>query len=281
MKQREKCMAVILPRTIGERYQMLKRLGRGGFATVYYGHDLETKQEIAVKSYISEMIQSDPMLVERFEREGEVLRSLKHPNIVSMLAFVKEEEEQFIVMEYVPGGTLRDLMDAQPHLPLRAFVHVVRPLCDALIRAHELNVIHRDIKPANVLLAEDATPRLTDFGLARIQDQTRITHKTSMMGTYAYMSPEVCTNKDADERADVWSLGVMFYEMLGGKLPFDDSNTQTLLFSILKREPQPLSELRPDLPFGVFQLIDAMLEKDPDDRTSTMYQVMSALELLR
>ena len=154
-------------------------------------------------------------------REGEALRRLNHPNIVKVLATVDEDNQHYIVMEYVSGGSLADLLLREPRLPVERVVSIGLELSDALSRAHHLHILHRDIKPANILLAEDGTPRLTDFGLARIGQLPRLTETRSILGTFYYLSPELLEGREVNERSDIWSFGVTLYEMLIGRLPFN------------------------------------------------------------
>src|SRR5512147_2591731 len=161
------------------RYQIGQLIGSGGMGNVFIGTDVLTGETVAIKQLRVEARGNMPQLVERFKREGEALRRLNHPNIVKVLATSDEGDQHFIVMEYVSGGSLADLLIAQPKLPFERVVSIGLELSDALSRAHHLHILHRDIKPANILLAEDGTPRLTDFGIARIGQMPRLTETGS------------------------------------------------------------------------------------------------------
>ncbi|MCP4593240.1 MAG: serine/threonine protein kinase, partial [bacterium] len=195
-------------------------LGRGGMGDVYRGTDTQTGQIVAIKMLKPDIVANNPDIVARFVREGEALRQLKHPNIVEMVAAVEENGQHYLVIEYVAGGSLQDLLEQQGRLPIERVLEISLDLADALTRAHRLGIIHRDLKPANVLLAEDSTPRLTDFGIAQVADSPRLTQTGMLIGTIDYLSPEACQGEPLDGRADIWAFGVMVYEMLTGQRPF-------------------------------------------------------------
>jgi serine/threonine protein kinase len=164
-------------------------IGQGGMGTVHMGRDTLTDNRVAIKLLKPEIIQQNPEIVERFIREGEALRQLNHPNIVKMVAACESEGNHYLIMEFVSGGSLLDLLDETHKLTVQRGLYIALDLADALTRAHRLNILHRDIKPANVLIADDGTPRLTDFGMARFSDH-QITQEGAIVGTLAYLSPE-------------------------------------------------------------------------------------------
>lgn len=262
------------------RFRMDGLLGEGGMSIVYAGEDVTTGEQVAIKLLKPEIIGSNPNLVQRFAREGEVLRRLNHPNIVKMLATFEEGGKNYVVMEKVMGGDLADLLKVVGKLPVRRALEISLDLADALARAHRINVIHRDIKPANVLMAEDGTPRLTDFGVARLGDATSVTKSGTMVGTIAYLSPEGCVGDELDGRTDIWSFGIMLYEMLTGFRPFMDINTAALITAILSRPVPPLDKLRQDCPPALAQLVSRMLEKDREKRIGSARQVGAVLEAI-
>jgi tetratricopeptide (TPR) repeat protein/predicted Ser/Thr protein kinase len=265
---------------VAGRYQQEALIGHGGMGDVYRGTDTLTGQSVAIKRLHQDIVRENPDLVDRFRREGEALRQLDHPNIVKLLDAVEESDKQYLVMEYVEGGSLRDLIDEQSRLPLEAVLNIALDVADALTRAHRLSIIHRDIKPDNVLLAEDGTPRLTDFGVARLGNRSRLTQSGSVIGTYAYLSPEACNGLELDERADIWSLGVMLFEMLTGRVPFQEASTAAILTAILTKPAPDLQRLRPGAPPALIDLIYRMLEKDRDRRISSVRLVGAELEVI-
>lgn len=269
------------PAVINGRYRLEQLIGGGSIGNVYLGVDLLTNETVAIKQLRREVTGCTPQMVERFLREGEVLRRLNHPNIVKVLATADEGGEHSIIMEYVRGGTLADLLAEQPKLPLERVVSIGLELSDALSRAHHLNILHRDIKPANILLAEDGTPRLTDFGLARIGQMPRLTQTGSILGTFYYLSIEAVENQPVDERSDIWSFGIVLYEMLTGRVPFSGESPFDVIWAI-KHWPLPQIEaLRPDIPPALASLIRRMLRKDPSARIESVRQVGAELEAIQ
>lgn len=268
------------PQKIADRFEIGALIGRGGMGDVYRGTDLLTGQPVAVKFLKPEIVSENPELVARFEREGEALRALNHPNIVKMLASVEDDGHRCLVMEYVGGGSLRDLLAQQSRLPVDRVLFIALDLADALTRAHRLKIVHRDIKPANVLLAEDGTPRLSDFGVAHLSDRTRVTETGSLVGTYAYLSPEACRGEELDARTDIWSFGVLLFELLAGQRPFEGSQPAVILTAILTKPVPDLAALRPDAPPALVSLIHAMLDKDRDQRINSVRLVGAQLEAI-
>jgi serine/threonine-protein kinase len=227
-------------------------------------------------------VTQDLDIVTRFLQEAELLRRLDHPNIVKLLAVAETGAGTMIVMEYVPGGSLRDLLDKEPQLPLRRALDIALELADALVRTHHLGIIHRDLKPANVLLAADGTPRLTDFGIARMTArQIPLTQAGVFMGTVVYMSPEGCRNEELDERHDIWAFGMMLYEMVAGQVPFAKDNMAATLTAILMEVVPDLMQVRPDAPYKLVDLIERMLSKEPAMRPGRMRQIAAELEAIR
>ncbi len=267
-------------RLIANRFRLGDIIGQGGMGDVYRGVDTFTGQTVAIKALRPEIAHANPALVERFVREAEALRQLNHPNIVGVLASVEEDNRRYIVLEYVGGGSLADLLREQSRLPIRRIVEIGLDLADALTRAHRLKIVHRDIKPANVLLAEDGTPRLTDFGVAHLDDRSHITETGTMIGTYAYLSPEACYGQELDERADIWAFGIMLYEMLTGTRPFDEGRPAATLTAIISKPLPDLARLRPDAPAEMVNLVHAMLQKNPDERIGSVRLVGAELEAM-
>lgn len=265
---------------IGGRYIIEDLIGQGAMGAVYRGLDTYSDQTVAIKFLKPEIVREDPDFVERFIREGEALRKLNHPNIVKMLDAIEENSSHYIVLEHVSGGTLSDLLRHDGALPVNRILDLALDLADALTRAHRLNIVHRDLKPANVLMAEDGTPRLTDFGHARMGDQSRLTRSGYLVGTYAYLSPEMINGDEIDARADIWAFGVMLYEMLAGVRPFSDSNPAPLLAAIVSKQPTDLRTIRPDVPEELIRLVEWMLEKNPNERIPSVRQVGAILEAL-
>jgi serine/threonine protein kinase/tetratricopeptide (TPR) repeat protein len=265
---------------IAGRFRRGEMIGRGGMGEVFRGLDQQTQEPVAIKALKSEVVMRDPGIVERFNREGEALRQLNHPNIVKVLATVEEAGNHYIIMELVDGGTLSDLIRESSQLPIQQVLSIALELTDALTRAHHLKIIHRDIKPANVLLASDGTPRLTDFGVARIGEGSEITRAGSLVGTFAYLSPEACRGDVLDVRSDIWSFGVMLYEMLAGIRPFMENQAGALVHAILTQPIPDLEKLRSDIPTSLLDLVYRMLEKNREARIPRMRMVGAELEAI-
>ncbi len=253
-------------------------IGQGGMGTVYHGVDLMTKTPVAIKLLKSDF--SDPQILQRFIREGEVLRQLNHPNIVKLLDAVQVKGQHYLIMEYVSGGSLRDVLEKTPRLSVQRALYIALDLADALTRAHRLGILHRDIKPDNVLIAEDGTPRLTDFGMAQVSGRPHITQEGAIVGTLAYLAPEVFAGDTADERSDIWAFGVMLYEMLAGERPFNYDQPGALINAIMTQKVLHLETLRPDIPIALVDLVYRMLHKDKHARLQSVRVLGAELEAL-
>ncbi len=268
----------MIGQTLNNRYIITARIGKGAMGTVYRATDSQTNQEVAIK-IISRELTLDPKMIERFKREGEALRQLCHPNIVGFVDAFQHDEQYLIVMEYVGGGNLHDLIK-QGSLSIDRARQIALDLCDALTRAHRLNIIHRDIKPENVLLATDGTPRLTDFGVAKLMSEaTRLTGTGTQIGTPYYMSPEAWEGKPLNAQADIWSLGVVMYEMLTGEVPFGGETLVAVMNKVLTAPLPDLKTKRADTPDRLSQIVQRTLTRDKTKRYSTTRQVAADLEL--
>jgi predicted ATPase len=254
-------------------------LGRGSMGEVYRATDTHTGEPVAVKALDPRVVARAPGILERFVREGEALRQLNHPNIVRVVAAVEEQDRHYLVMEYVAGGSLQDVLEARS-LPIPRVVEIALDLADALTRAHRLGIIHRDLKPANVLLAEDGTPRLTDFGIARVSDSPRLTETGVLVGTPDFLSPEACSGRALDERTDIWAFGVLLFEMLTGETPFPGDSLTAKLTAILTQPVPDLGERCPDAPEVLVDLVYRMLEKDREQRIPSVRLVGAELEAI-
>ncbi len=262
---------------LNNRYTLIERLGKGAMGNVYRASDAETGQEVALK-FIARDMAFDSDMLQRFRREGEALRQLRHSNIVRFIEMFVHEGQNVIVMEYVAGGNLHDMIRQGP-LPIDRARLFALELADALARAHHIGIIHRDVKPENVLLTADGNPQLTDFGVARLVSEiTRLTETGTQVGTPFYMSPEAWEGSPLDGQADIWSLGVVFYEMLAGKLPFHGDTVVAVMNHVLNAPLPDLCSLRPDVPPGLARIIDRMLCRDRAERYQTMREVAADIE---
>ncbi len=267
-------------RIIANRFGVGGLIGQGSMGEVYRGLDTQTGDLVAIKALKQTLVTGVSGTVERFVREGEALRRLNHPNIVKVLASIFEDDRHYIVMEYVGGGSLDILLKRERKQPITRALEIAIDLADALVRAHRLKIIHRDIKPQNVLLAEDRTPRLTDFGVAHISDLSTITQSGALVGTMPYLSPEAWQYEEPDEGTDIWAFGIMLYEMLAGRRPFDGDQPAQLKQAILRQPLLSLQQFRSDVPPALSKLIGRMLEKDPTQRIRSMRVIGAELEAI-
>ncbi|HBI01143.1 MAG TPA: hypothetical protein DDY18_05910, partial [Flavobacterium sp.] len=266
----------MINQTLNNRYKITERLGKGAMGTVYKATDTQSGQTVAVKVIASDLA-VDPNMLERFRREGETLRQLKHLNIVGFVDAFEYDEQYVIIMEYVSGGSLYELLKSGP-MSIERAVQISLDLCDALIRSHKIKIIHRDIKPENVLIDEDGTPKLADFGVARLSEGTRMTRSGMQVGTPYYMAPEAWEGKVLDAQADIWSLGVMLFEMLSGQLPFVGDTPLSVMNKVNTTTPPDLRKLRDDVPSSLVRIISKMLTKNKNRRYKTMREVAVDLE---
>ena len=266
----------MIGQTLNNRYQIAARIGKGAMGTVYRATDIVSGRDVALK-IISSDLAVDPAMLERFKREGEALRHLKHLNIVGYIDAFQNDEQSIIVMEYVEGGSLYDLIKRGP-LPIEHAVQIALDLCDALISSHRLKIIHRDIKPENILIDNEGTPKLADFGVARLSEGTRMTRSGVQVGTPYYMSPEAWEGKPLDAQADIWSLGVVLFEMLSGHVPFGGDTPLAVMTKVSTTPPPDLKKLRADVPYGLVRIIGKMLSRDKRRRYQTMREVAVELE---
>jgi serine/threonine protein kinase len=271
-------------RLLANRYRIIDTpqalLGRGGVGNVYQATDVQSGSLVAVKALSPEALERDERLLERFQREGEALRRLNHPNIIKFIAAIEEDGRHYLVMEYVPGGSLQGLLKREKRLAVRRALEISLPIAEALTHTHRVGILHRDLKPANVLLAEDGTPRLADFGIARRSSDSRLTETGVMLGTVDYLSPEACRGQPFDEHGDLWSLGVMLYEMVSGQLPFGGTNLTAKIVAIITEPTPEVSRVAPDVPAAVADLLSRMLQKDRPRRLPSAERVSAELEAI-
>jgi tetratricopeptide (TPR) repeat protein len=259
------------------KYQIVERLGRGGMADVYRAYQPGMDRYVAIKimhAHLSE----DPDFITRFKREAQSVGALRHPNIVQVIDFDSQDDEYYMVMEYIKGDTLKTLLKQRGALPLDEALDLLIKLADAVAYAHSQGMIHRDIKPANVLMSGPHNPVLTDFGIARILTATGLTASGLAIGTPAYISPEAGRGEKVDERADIYSLGIVLYEMLTGVVPYDaDTPYAVILKHINDPLPGPRQRI-PDLPESVEQIILKALAKNRNDRFQSAAEFRDALQ---
>jgi serine/threonine protein kinase/tetratricopeptide (TPR) repeat protein len=267
---------------IGEtisHYRITEKLGEGGMGVVYKAEDTRLKRSVALK-FLSELGIRDEADKARFLREAQAAASLDSPNICTTYEIDDAEGQTFISMAYIEGQSLDRKIEASS-LSIEEAQDIAAQVAGGLQEAHEKGIIHRDIKSANIMITERGRAKITDFGLAKLAGQTRLTKTATLLGTISYMSPEQVRGEKIDHRADIWSLGVVFYEMLAGRLPFEGPNEAAVIYAILNEEPQFLTNLRPEISMAVEQVVFRMMEKYPEDRYENMAAVLADIDSMK
>jgi serine/threonine protein kinase len=263
-------------------YELKEIVGTGGMASIYKGFDEALSRWVAIKvvPVVATGVAEETMLA-RFRLEAQAIAALRHRNILTIYGYGEEEGWAYIVMEYVPGGSLKDRIILQQPFSWQQALAIIIPVSEALAFAHEQHIIHRDIKPANILMPQEDWPLLADFGLAKMEHSTRpnLTMPGQVLGTMAYAAPEQIQEGDIDARVDIYSLGIVLYELLAGKLPFEGETTFDFLMARLTDPPAPLLDVNPDAPSVFVPILDKALAQDPDDRYQTMYKFSCDLRL--
>jgi serine/threonine protein kinase len=263
---------------IAERYELIRRLAQGGMAEVWLAVDLTLDRKVAVK-WLKPALASDEVVAERFRREAIAAASLNHPNIVAVHDVFEHEGRQAVVMQLVDGKSLRQLLDTQKRLSPELTGHIGACTAAALQHAHENNFVHRDVKPGNIMITPDGRVLLTDFGIAKaLQGGDDLTSENIMMGTAKYLSPEQVRGKKLDGRADLYSLGLVLYECLAGRVPFLGESDADTALARLQRDPTDLSRLRATLPTSLVTIIHQLLARNPMHRPATGAELVAALE---
>jgi len=264
----------VIGRTLGP-YQAVEELGRGGMAVVYKAFQPSLRRYVALK-VLPDYFQYDPEFVARFQREARAAAQLSHPNVVTIYDVGEQAGVHYIAMEYLEGGSLLDRLARGP-LNQEEALQIVEQVGSALDFAHSRSLIHRDIKPANILFSADGRPKVTDFGIARAGDASRLTRAGAMLGTPDYMAPEQAQGMVVDHRADLYALGVILYEMLTGRVPFQADTPHAIVYALIHQPPLPPRQLRPDLSPAVEAVLLKALAKRPNERFQTGAELAAAL----
>ncbi|MCP4728254.1 MAG: protein kinase [bacterium] len=267
---------------IGEtvaHYKILDKLGTGGMGIVYLAHDGKLNREVALK-FLPESTSVSNDDRERFLQEARAAAGMNHPNVCTIYSIEEFENRDFIVMEYVEGETLSDKISGSP-LDLKVIADYAIQIGDALQAAHEKEVVHRDVKPSNIMITKDGRVKVMDFGLAKLKGSLKLTKTSSTVGTLAYMAPEQIQSAPVDARSDIFSFGVVLFEMLTGKLPFRGEYESAMMYSILNEEPINVQEFRPDVPREYSDIVSKALEKEPDLRYQVVKGILADLKRLK
>jgi serine/threonine protein kinase len=257
------------------KYKIEDVVGRGGMGVVYKAEDTELKRRVALKFLPPELIQ-DQEAKERFILEAQTAAALSHPNICTIHEINEEDSEFFIAMEYVEGQNLREKLHKAPP-EVEEILEIAIQVAQGLDEAHKKNIIHRDIKSSNVMMIETGQAKIMDFGLAKIKGATILTREGTTLGTVAYMSPEQARGEEVDQRTDIWSLGVVLYEMLSGELPFKGDREASILYSVVHEEPKPLKEMKRDIPAELQQIVNKALKKKLESRYASATEMIKDL----
>ncbi|MFQ5641091.1 MAG: protein kinase [bacterium] len=280
-------------------YKILEKLDEGGMGVVYKAEDTKLERMVALKFLSSTAIAGEEEK-KRFKREAKAAAALNHPNIATIYAIEEHEDEMFIVMEYIEGRELREIIHEIPpnpplrkggmggpppfpkgdrggFLPIETILDYSTQIAAGLQAAHKKGVTHRDIKSSNIMVTDKGQVKIMDFGLAKVRGSAQLTKVGTTLGTAAYMSPEQAQGADTDHRTDIWAFGVVLYEMLTGELPFKGDYEQAVIYAILNEEPTPISDVRADVPESLQQIIQKMLARKPNERYASCREVLDDL----
>ena len=271
----------LIGRKLDGRYLIESLLGVGGMANVYKGRDVRTGNAIAVKVLKEEFLDNEE-LVRRFKNESKAISILDHPNIVKVYDVSVTDQLQYIVMEYIDGITLKEYLKQRGGaLTWKEVIHFATQVLGALEHAHSKGIVHRDVKPQNIMLQADGSIKMMDFGIARFSRAQSQTVSDKAIGSVHYISPEQAKGDHTDGRTDIYSVGVMMYEMLSGHLPFDGSGTVSIAIMQISEKPKPLAQVAPNVPEGLRQITEKAMEKDPDDRYQSAAEMLQAIQAFK
>ncbi|WP_150268538.1 Stk1 family PASTA domain-containing Ser/Thr kinase [Paenibacillus tepidiphilus] len=262
---------------LGGRYQVIERIGGGGMALVYRAHDILLNRNVAIKVLRNQFVH-DEEFIRRFRREAQSAASLSHPNVVSIYDVGQEDDIHYIVMEYVEGKNLNEIIKERAPLQVDEAVRIASQICDALDHAHHSQIIHRDIKPHNILIGRNGRVKVTDFGIARAVTSTTITQTGSVVGSVHYFSPEHAKGVAAGEKSDLYSLGIVLYQMLTGALPFLGESPISVALKHLQEEFEEPRQLNPLIPQSVENVILRSMRKNPEERYHSAKEMLQDLE---
>ncbi len=265
--------------TFAGRYEIIEELGKGGMGKVYRVEDKKIKEEVALK-LIKPEISSDKRTIERFSNELKMARKIRHKNICGMYDLGEEKGIHYITMEYVPGEDLKSFLRRSKQLSMPTAISIAKQTCEGLSEAHGLGVVHRDLKPGNIMIDKEGNARVMDFGIARSLKAKGITGAGVMIGTPEYMSPEQVEGKEVDQRSDIYSLGVILYEMVTGRVPVEGDTPFTIGIEHKCESPKDPKELNTQVPSDISHLILRCMEKDKEKRYQSAGELISDLALI-
>jgi len=270
---------VLVKGTMVSHYRIIEKIGAGGMGEVYLAEDTKLKRNVALKFLPSHMC-DDNGCRSRFKREAQAVAKLNHPNIITIYEVSDFNDRPFFAMELIEGKTLRDLAK-ENDLSVDRIIELALQICDGLSAAHDKKIVHRDIKPSNIVIDAYGRPKILDFGLAAIQGGEQLTKTGSTMGTICYMSPEQAKGEDVDHRTDIFSLGVVLYELIAGQSPFTANNDAATINNVITREPEPLVTHNPEAPGQLEQIVAMCLQKNSNKRYQTANDITNDLQRLK
>ncbi|MHB8158126.1 MAG: protein kinase domain-containing protein, partial [Desulfocucumaceae bacterium] len=267
----------MIGKMLGNRYEILEQLGGGGMAIVYKGRDTILTRLVTIKLLRPEYT-LDEDFVMRFRREAQSVASLSNPNIVSIYDVGRENDMHYLVMEYIDGEDLRSIIKREGPLDPATAVRIARQICDALDHAHDNKIVHRDVKPHNILITRTGRAKLTDFGIAREASAATLTTSDTIIGSVHYLSPEQARGEVPDPGSDIYSLGVVLYEMLSGSLPFTGDSPIAIALKHIQSDPEPLRRKNNKIPESLEWVVMKALNKDPEKRFKSAREMSFKLE---
>jgi len=258
------------------KYKIIDVVGKGGMGIVYKAEDTKLKRNVALK-FLPPELTKDKEAKDRFVIEAQAAAALSHPNICTIHEINEEEGKSFIAMEYVEGQSLKAKIDKGP-IEIEEALDIAIQMAEGMEQAHKKGIVHRDIKSANIMMTDAGQAKIMDFGLAKVKGGTLLTREGTTLGTVAYMSPEQARGEEVDHRSDIWSLGIVMYEMLTGQLPFKGERETSILYSVVHEEPKPLKEIKRDIPVELQQIISNALKKKRESRYSSAAEMLKDLK---
>ncbi len=261
---------------LADKYKVIEVAGKGGMGIVYKAKDTKLKRNVALK-FLPPELTKDKEAKERFVLEAQAAAALSHPNICTIHEINEEEGKSFIVMEYVEGQSLKNKIDRGP-IDIEEALDIAIQVAEGMEQAHKKGIVHRDIKSANIMVTDAGQAKIMDFGLAKVKGGTLLTREGTTLGTVAYMSPEQARGEEVDQRSDIWSLGIVMYEILSGQLPFRGDREASILYSVVHEEAKPVTAWNPDIPPELQQIINRSLKKKSEARYAFASEMLNDLK---
>lgn len=262
--------------TFAGRYQIIEELGRGGMGRVYKVLDKDIDEKVALK-LLNPEVAADEKIIKRFQNELKFARKITHKNVCKMYHLAKKEETPYITMEYVPGEDLKSLIKSKEKLAGEEAISIAKQVCEGLVEAHELGIVHRDLKPQNIMIDEKGRAKIMDFGISRSLETKGVTEAGVIIGTPEYMSPEQVEGKEVGKRSDIYSVGVILYEMVTGRIPFEGDTALSIALKHKSEMPQEPRQINAQIPENLSRVILKCMEKDKEKRYEGADELLSEL----